>query len=156
MNDMSIMDKFADPSLIDTLTMGEKAAGAGITTLMGMGITFLILILIWAVIALMSRIIAKADTGRKADRKPAAAAAAGNGGNRAEEASAAGFIDIDGEDITEEELTAVIMAAIEAYRADTGVPGSRLVVRKIIRTNSSCTPWGAAGIADCMENRKVN
>lgn len=154
MNDMSIMDKFADPSLIDTLTMGEKAAGAGITTLMGMGITFLILILIWAVIALMSRIIAKADAGRKADTEPAAAA--GNGGNRAEAASPADFIDIDGEDITEEELTAVIMAAIEAYRADTGVPGSRLVVRKIMRTNSSCTPWGAAGIADCMENRKVN
>ncbi|MGN0710416.1 MAG: OadG family protein [Anaerovoracaceae bacterium] len=155
MNDMSIMDKFADPSLIDTLTMGEKAAGAGITTLMGMGITFLILILIWAVIALMSRIIAKADAGRKADAEPAAAAV-GNGGNRAEEDSPADFIDMDGEDITEEELTAVIMAAIEAYRADTGVPGSRLVVRKIMRTNSSCTPWGAAGIADCMENRKVN
>ena len=39
MNETSIMQQFSDPNLFESLSFGEKMIGAGITTLMGMGIT---------------------------------------------------------------------------------------------------------------------
>ena len=35
---MSLMEQFANPDMIENLSMADKLAGAGITTLMGMGI----------------------------------------------------------------------------------------------------------------------
>ena len=54
---MSLMERFADPSLIDSLSGGDKLVGALITTLMGMGTTFVILVLIWGIIVVMSKIL---------------------------------------------------------------------------------------------------
>lgn len=53
---MNLMEKFADPQLIHGLSMGEKLTGSGITALMGMGVTFLVLIFLWGCIALMNRV----------------------------------------------------------------------------------------------------
>ena len=43
------MERFADPTLFESLTFGEKVAASLVTTLMGMGTTFVILILLWGV-----------------------------------------------------------------------------------------------------------
>ena len=52
---MGLMDKFADPSLFDSLSFGDKMAGSAITMLMGVGITFVVLMLLWGVFALMGK-----------------------------------------------------------------------------------------------------
>lgn len=61
MEDLTLMQKFADPQLIDNLSMVERTEGALITTLMGMGITFIVLALLWVMIALMTKAIQKSE-----------------------------------------------------------------------------------------------
>ena len=50
---MGLMDKFSDPSLFDSLSFGDKMAGSAITMLMGMGITFVVLMLLWVLPVLL-------------------------------------------------------------------------------------------------------
>ncbi|MEG0662080.1 MAG: OadG family protein, partial [Anaerovoracaceae bacterium] len=74
---MSVMELFADPSTMHQLSMGDKLIGAGMTTVMGMGMTFIILLLLWGCIALMNKIIATVTKKPKAtDAAPAVKPAA--------------------------------------------------------------------------------
>ena len=59
MEQLTLMEKFADPSHFYNLGLGEKMIGAGVTTLMGMGITFIVLILLSAIIIFMEKIFLK-------------------------------------------------------------------------------------------------
>lgn len=131
---MSLMEQFANPDTMQGLSMGEKLAGAGITTLMGMGITFLVLVLLWACIAIMTKFTYRPNKETKA---PQPAAAAG--------APAQPSADAD--------LIAVITAAIAAYEGGKGGSGN-LVVRKISRVSGEATAWSNAGRADCIASRK--
>ena len=67
---MGLMDKFSDPSLFDSLSFGDKMAGSAITMLMGMGITFVVLMLLWGVFALMGKCMS--STAKKGDKASAA------------------------------------------------------------------------------------
>ncbi len=58
---MGLMEMFADPRLMPDLSMGEKMLGSLITMCMGMGITFVILVLLWVIIAVMNKIMNKSD-----------------------------------------------------------------------------------------------
>ena len=51
------------------------------------------------------------------------------------------------------ELAAVISAAIAAYERDTGAAAGTFAIRKITRVSENL--WGKAGIADCMESRRM-
>ena len=53
----------------------------------------------------------------------------------------------------EDELVAVIAAAIAAYAAETG--GSGLIIRRIRRITDPGTPWTMAARRDQMESRRV-
>lgn len=138
--EQSLMERFADPALFESLSMGEKAMGAGITTLMGMGITFIVLLLLWAVIAIMS----KAMTSVNKPTVQAAPTAA------AEAPKAAAVQEADNS-----ELIAVISAAIAAYEGTSSLAASNLVVKKISRAGGESTAWGKAGMADCVDSRKI-
>ncbi len=137
---MGLMDKFADPSLFDSLSFGDKMAGSAITMLMGMGITFVVLMLLWGVFALMGKVMSpsakKGDKASKAETKAnatpsvAAAPAAKN----------------------DDVLTAVIAAAIAAYQSEGGT--GNLVVRKIQRLSGETTLWTNAAREDCIESRR--
>lgn len=61
MQEFGLMERFADPALFETLTFGEKVAASLVTTLMGMGTTFVILILLWGCIAFISGIIRRSE-----------------------------------------------------------------------------------------------
>ncbi|MCB6992789.1 OadG family protein [bacterium 210820-DFI.6.37] len=135
---MSLMEQFANPDTIHSLSMGEKLAGAGITTLMGMGITFLVLILLWGCIAVMTKFTYRPNKGEKAPQTTDAAAAP----SAPETVTAAAADDT---------LIAVISAAIAAYE---GGSANNLVVRKIRRISGDTTAWGDAGRADCIDSRK--
>lgn len=54
---MNLMEKFADPQLMQGLSTGEKLIGSGVTALMGIGITFLVLVFLWGCIVFMSRMM---------------------------------------------------------------------------------------------------
>lgn len=135
---MSLMEQFANPDTIHSLSMGEKLAGAGITTLMGMGITFVVLILLWGCIAIMTKFTYRPNKGEKAPQTTDAAAAP----SAAETVTAAA---------ADETLIAVISAAIAAYE---GGSANNLVVRKIRRISGETTAWSDAGRADCIDSRK--
>ena len=90
-----------------TLTTAQKFSLAGTMILRGMATVFLVLILLWIVIAIFGA-ITKRTTGKEKAASPAAPTAP------AEEAPAASN---DGE------IVAAIMAAIEAYRAEEGLTG---------------------------------
>jgi len=57
MENMSLLEKFADPNVMMTMSSGEKMMATLYTTILGMGITFVALLIIWATTALMSKII---------------------------------------------------------------------------------------------------
>lgn len=137
---MGLMDKFADPSLFDSLSFGDKMAGSAITMLMGMGITFVVLMLLWGVFALMGKVMSpsakKGDKASKAETK----------------ANATPSVAAPAAAKTDDVLTAVIAAAIAAYQSEGGT--GNLVVRKIQRLSGETTLWTNAAREDCIESRR--
>ncbi|MCI5853245.1 MAG: OadG family protein [Firmicutes bacterium] len=137
---MGLMDKFADPSLFDSLSFGDKMAGSAITMLMGMGITFVVLMLLWGVFALMGK--AMSPSAKKGDKASKAETKANATPSVAAPAAAK----------TDDVLTAVIAAAIAAYQSEGGT--GNLVVRKIQRLSGETTLWTNAAREDCIESRR--
>ena len=136
---MSLMEQFANPETIMDLSFGDKMLGSTITMIMGMGITFMILILIWIFIAIMGKCLGATEKKEKAAPAAAAAAAA-----PAPAAPAA-------EETSDEELVAVIAAAVAAYQ---GANANNLVVRKITRISGENTPWASSALEDRLQTRK--
>ncbi|MFV0518371.1 MAG: OadG family protein [Aminipila sp.] len=139
----TLMDKFADPALFDTLSFSDKAIGALITTCMGMGITFIVLVLLWGVVALMSKGLGATEKKNKEQvtsmqsekQEPIVAKLEEN--NELENA----------------QLVAVITAAIEAYEGNKGCYCQELIVRNIRRIGESS--WSNAGKNECAMSRKM-
>ena len=159
MEELGLMERFADPVLFDSLTTGEKAAASLVTTLMGMGTTFIILILLWGIIAFISGII------RRAEQKAAAHALAKSVGLDVKSAGAVAIGVIPAAQTAApqqeavsvsmeagQELIAVLMAAIAASSGEGEI--SKFKVRKIERISGFRTPWNTASTADCIESRK--
>ncbi len=138
---MGLMDKFADPSLFESLSFGEKMAGSAVTMLMGMGITFIVLILLWGIFALMGKCMSATFTAKKGDKASDAETKA-----NATPSVAAPVGQAD------DTLTAVIAAAIAAYQSEGGT--GNLVVRKIRRISGETTLWSNAAREDCIESRR--
>lgn len=154
MQELGLMERFADPALFVGLTAGEKAAAGLVTTLMGLGTTFVILILLWGVIAFTSKLI------RGADHKAAAALAktAGADTKVAEAVTIAPTPPAETGKALEsteasQELIAVIMAAIAATEGPDVV--SKLRISKIQRISGLRPAWNQAGSADCVDSRKI-
>ena len=160
MQEIGLMERFADPALFGTLSMGEKAAGGLITTLMGMGTTFVILILLWGVTVITSNVIrgfeerARSGVAAKAAEKVAPAtkadASAGVTSAAAETAAASQSLATAAE--AGGELIAVLMAAIAASSGSDAV--NNLKIRKIERISGYRPVWNSAGSSDCIESRK--
>ncbi len=136
---MGLMDKFANPELFEALSFGEKMTGSFITMLMGMGVTFVVLCLLWAFVAIMGKFMGIASKGDKASAKTEAAATP----------SAQQVAPVKNDD---EVIAAVIAAAIAAYQGSGGT--SNLVVRKISRISGETTLWTNAAREDCIASRK--
>lgn len=138
------MEKFADPELFGTLTMGEKAVGGGITTLMGMGVTFVILIMLAGIIAVMAKIITNGD------KKPKGGDTVNAAKGKAPEQPGAM---LQTSDNNQGELISVIMAAIAAFEGSSVT--SNLIIRKINRVAGPALAWNTAGQQECVDSRKI-
>jgi len=146
----SLMELFSNPETFESLSMGERAVGAGVTTLMGMGITFCVLTLLWCIIALFSRALGTTEK-KTAVASPAASATMASSvpTTTAMAAGSETAIPQSGN----AELIAVISAAIATYEGD-GV-SSNFVVRRISRVNGGTTSWSNAGHMECLESRRI-
>lgn len=145
MQELGLMERFADPNLFVGLTFGEKLSGSLVTTLMGMGTTFTILALLWFIIAMTSKLIQRSE--KKAEAAAAAPVApapqAGVAPAAAEEETAT----------NNDELVAVLMAAIEASSGSEYV--NKLRISKISRIAGARPAWNMAGSADTIDSRKI-
>ncbi len=139
---MGLMDKFANPELFETLSFGDKMLGSTITMLMGMGITFMILLILWGFVALMGKFLGH---GAKKASASAPAAAATPAQAAATDAPPSAASD-------DQIIAAVIAAAVAAYQGSGGT--GNLVVRKITRLSGETTFWTNAGREECIESRK--
>jgi sodium pump decarboxylase gamma subunit len=137
MENMTLIDRFANPDLIKTMPLGEKMLASLYVTLLGMVITFVALMLLWGMIALMSRIL-----GTKPSKKEKQVVVA----LQAETETA---IDIKEGEI-DEAIVAVIAAAVAASM-NTSV--HNIVVRNIRRTQNAVPAWGNAGRFEQMKTR---
>ncbi|MDO4394008.1 MAG: OadG family protein [Bacillota bacterium] len=138
---MSLMEQFADPKAMCSLSFGEKMLGSTITMLMGIGITFLVLCILWTFISIMGRVL-NASEGKKSEKAPAPAPAP------AAVAAAPAVAASDDADV----ISAVIAAAIAAYEGD-GV-STNLVVKRIIRVPNGTTLWTEAARNEHIDSRR--
>lgn len=145
MQELGIMERFADPALFQSLTLGEKVSGGLVTTLMGMGTTFVILAMLWFVIAMTSKIIKRSEK-RAADTATASTAEVSQ---LATTAAGDQSVVKAGDD----ELVAVLMAAIAASSGAEYV--NKLRISKISRIAGSRPAWNMAGSADTIDSRKI-
>jgi len=105
------------------MTLGEKMANAGLNTLMGMGVVFLVLILISFIIYLFTVF---GDLGKKAAEKKASKIKK-NEPEKVEEPVVEEYVD-------DTELVAVIAAAIASYE---GTSADGVIVRSIRKVNAN-------------------
>lgn len=129
---MGLMEKFADPALFDSLSFSEKMGGSAVTMLMGMGITFIILCILWGFVALMGKAM---DAVQKKDKTPA----------RTEAATSQAQPD--------DEIAVVIAAAVCAYQESGGT--GNLVVKRISRISGGTNPWTNAAREECIQSRNI-
>lgn len=141
---MSLMERFANPDTIGSLSFSDKMTGSLITMVMGMGTTFVVLILLWALIAAMSKLFVSTE------KRGSAGAAASSAGQSAAAPAPAGALSPQGGD---GELAAVVAAAIAAFEGSTGADG--LIVRRIRRVSGQANAWNDAGRSDCVDSRKM-
>ena len=145
MQELTLMQKFADPALFDSLSIADKTTGAMVTTLMGMGITFAVLTLLWGCIALLTKILDKTDQRKENHDKEVQ--------NLVEISKSSletnNIIEISNDD---EELIAVITAALAATSAQENT--DNLFIQKIRRISGNSTAWSHAGGNDSLASRK--
>lgn len=130
-----LLIQLANPETIKTLSFMEKMAGGLLVTFLGMGITFLALILLQVIIDLLARIMVRLEA-------------------QPENVTAATVENIVTETVEESsdegELVAVITAAV-AMQMQTATKD--IVIRNIRKIESLTPQWHIAGILDQMNTR---
>ncbi|MCT4604603.1 MAG: OadG family protein [Marinisporobacter sp.] len=136
MDNLSLLEKFADPEIMQTLSMGEKMLASLYVMILGMTVTFVALCILWGLIVIMSNMIngtKKKDTNVvKAPVKVIAPAP---------------VAEVEKEE--DEELVAVITAAIAASLQTST---HNIIVRNITRVSDVTPAWGRMGRMEQMNN----
>lgn len=134
METIELLRRFADPDIIETLPLMDRMTAGLITTVLGMGITFVSLVMLQLVIVLMARL--SAGPSKAAEPQP-----------RVEPAPAA--VKKAKSPMEDEEIVAAITTAL-ALQLKTSV--SDIVIRNIERVEDPSPVWQRAGIAEHMNN----
>jgi sodium pump decarboxylase gamma subunit len=147
MQELGLMERFANPALFESLTLGEKTVAGLVTTLMGMGTTFVILILLWGVIALISGII------RKSEQKMNGATLESASMRTASECEAVKIVNADVPAQTS--LIAVIAAAVSA--AENGSQNLRIInISRAKQPETEKWTKPKEGVLYKFDSRKLN
>lgn len=129
-----ILQIFSNKDTIDNLTFSEKMIGVGITLFLGMGLTFLVLIILKYMIEIVISNVAKQKKNLKEeiDLKSEAVEMENSSDNDSEE--------------REEEIVAAISAAIILQLGEK----NRFVVKNIIRVLDETPTWSKIGLVNQM------
>jgi len=133
-----LLVQLADPETVKTMSFADRMLASLVVTFLGMGITFIALIVLQIVISLLARFTAQPK--RQPEPAPPAPVAP-------PAAMPAVSTSISADD--DDELVAVISAALAMY--PTSATGD-IVIRNI-RKIGSAPAWGRAGIVDQMNSR---
>lgn len=133
MENVSLLEKFANPEMLEQLTLGEKFLGSMYIAILGMAITFIALMILWGLIIIMGKVLNTTQPKKKEV-------------NVVKEAAKPAPVEKKDEE-EPEELVAVITAAIAA---SLGTSSSNIVVRNIVRVPDTTPAWGRAGRTEQM------
>jgi len=131
-----LLTAFADPEKIKEFTTNQRLWAGLITTILGMGITFVVLIVLQFVIGLFEK-LSGSEKKPTLTLKPAVAAAAG----RVDEKPASR---------DDDELVPVIAASVAMVL---GTSTGNIVIRDIKKVEDTSPTWRRAGIVEQMQNR---
>jgi glutaconyl-CoA/methylmalonyl-CoA decarboxylase subunit delta len=135
MNITELLTQFANPETLKLLSFSDKLVAGLVTTLLGMGITFIALVILQVLISWMDRLINRSvDQPAQALAPPLPAA---------QVALTPAITDGD-------ELVAVISAVIAAKLKTSG---DNIVIRNIEKIEDRSPVWNRAGIIEQMNNR---
>ena len=132
-----LLARFADPDIMQSLSISDKLIAGLITTLLGMGITFAALIILQFIISLMDKMINKRKTA------PATATSQEHTAIKSPDNKAEHYQD-------DTELVAVI-ACVIAMKLKTSV--ENIVIKNIERLDDRSPAWNRAGIIEQMNSR---
>jgi sodium pump decarboxylase gamma subunit len=130
-----LLAQFANPETLKTLSFAQKLVAGLVTTLLGMGITFIALIILQVMISWMDRLI------NRTGGLPATEPVPNTPTNIA-------FTSVEKTD--ENELVAAITAII-AMKMKTSVDS--IVIRNIEKIEDNSPVWNRAGIIEQMNSR---
>lgn len=135
---MEILEQFKHAETFAQMPMGDKLVATMYVILLGMGITFTALVLIWALTALMSKIIMAMDSNKKPEIKTVKPVVAEKP-----------VVETPQEE-DQSELIAVITAAIAA---SLNTSMHNIVVSNITRVSDNTPVWGQTGRSEVMASR---
>ncbi|GLI58104.1 hypothetical protein PM10SUCC1_36180 [Propionigenium maris DSM 9537] len=131
-----IMEIFSNPETIHSLSFGEKLLGVGFTMVLGMGITFISLVILKGVMEVMTRVLVE-------KKKPVAVAE-----------TAATPPQTEVQEVEEPHNDEAVIAAITvALSAKLKTPMSNIVIRNIRKVGGSKNSWNHVGIIEQMNSR---
>jgi len=132
-----LLTTFADPEKLKDFTTAQRLSAGLVTTILGMGITFVVLITLQFITSLFENLSGSEKKKPVPTSKPAPAPTAG----KAEDKLAAR---------TDDELVPVIAASV-AMMLETSA--GNIVIRDIRKVEDTSLTWRRAGIAEQMQNR---
>lgn len=135
MTSTELLKQFADPNVIHSLSIMDKLLAGLITTFLGMGITFIALIILQVIISCMDRLINRTSIG--AAKSPVVVSIP---------ATAPGRSNLQ----DDQELVAVLTTTI-AMTMKTSV--GNIVIRNIEKIEDHSPAWNRAGIIEQMNSR---
>lgn len=133
MENLTLIERFANPDLIHSMSMGEKLLASTYVAILGMAITFIALIILWGCILIMSNML-----NTKKPKKEAVQVA------KSTPAPQPAVVE---EPQNNEELIAVITAAIAASLNTTT---HNIIVKNILRVSDRSPAWNRAGRVEQM------
>jgi sodium pump decarboxylase gamma subunit len=128
-----LLTVFSDPSKFESLTATQRLSAALITTVLGMGITFVVLILLQFVLGLFDKFAGPQEQPKAAAPKAAPKKA-----------------EVEPVSQTDDELVPVIAASLAVMLQ---TPASNIVIRDVRRLEDRSSPWSRAGVVDQMQTR---
>lgn len=139
---MTLLERLADKNEFLSMTMNEKLLATLYVAILGMGITFLVLVFLQYCIKLMSTLL---------NGKNPKAAMTVKESNVSLERPVPPSFQPEQKQEDEEELIAVLTAAVAAHL---GQSADRIVVRNVRRLSEGAPNWARAGLIDQMNLRR--
>lgn len=143
------MERFIDPMILETMGLGEKLLNSALVMILGMGVTFTVLVFLMFSIGLLRLPFQKRPAKAEAKPEPVAPSAP----------AAPEVVSADADD----ELMAVITAALAAAQDDNVIaviagaiaametPGRKLKIQSIRRLPEPMPSWAQSGLANNMK-----